>query len=424
MKVSELHIWLILSLLPFHSLGQEILEYHKDIQPILAKHCYSCHYPDGPGPFDLTQIDQVMKRAKFIAHVTKIKYMPPWKADLEFGEHKNARHLTDDEISIIQNWVDNGKKVGKKKSKAKKIVSKGTLDKSWTHIKMGKEYSIPYDRKDDFRFFYLPYKNKKVQYITGIEFIPGNKKRVHHSRIMADTTGTLAGLNGMSEYDHRIYEYQKYPLADEFLYGWVPGNFTFKFPKGFGKKLYEGTDFILNIHYSPSSIPDTDLSSLKISVEDSINIKREVKTLIFRENDIANQPFEIPANTEKTFYLNSGLIPYDISLLTVQPHAHLLGKSFRAYAITPDGSLIPLIKIEKWDFNWQTTYEFSKLIHIPKGSVIYFEGTYDNTDANIENPNQPPRDVGYGWRTVDEMMNLIMYYTEYQEGDEFLDLDY
>ncbi|MFZ1749788.1 MAG: hypothetical protein WAU01_06335, partial [Saprospiraceae bacterium] len=108
----------------------------------------------------------------------------------------------------------------------------------------------------------------------------------------------------------------------------------------------------------------------------------------------------------------------------IQPHAHLLGKSFRAFAITAGGELIPLIKIDKWDFNWQTTYEFKNLIHIPAGSVIIMEGEYDNTTDNPLNPNNPPQDITYGWRTVDEMMNLIFYYVDYIEGDEDLILDY
>lgn len=54
---------------------------------------------------------------------------------------------------------------------------------------------------------------------------------------MIDTTGALGGIDGMSENDNKVYEFQKQPLADEFLYGWVPGNFEFKFPKGFGKNF-------------------------------------------------------------------------------------------------------------------------------------------------------------------------------------------
>jgi len=178
------------------------------------------------------------------------------------------------------------------------------------------------------------------------------------------------------------------------------------------------------MHYSPSVLKGVDQSQVRLYLDEAENILREVKTLILRETDISNQPFFIPAGNKPVFYMSSGVIQKDMSLLTIQPHAHLLGKSFRAFAITGDGDMIPLIKIDKWDFNWQTTYEFEKMIHIPAGAVIIMEGQYDNTVDNPVNPNFPPMDTGYGWRTVDEMMNLIFYYSDYMEGDETLHLQY
>jgi hypothetical protein len=91
---------------------------------------------------------------------------------------------------------------------------------------------------------------------------------------------------------------------------------------------------------------------------------------------------------------------------------HTLGKTFRAFAITPTGDLVPFVKIDDWDFNWQSTYVFEELLTVPAGSVIYAEATYDNTINNPENPNYPPKDVTYGWNTTDEMMNFIIYYVE------------
>ena len=100
------------------------------------------------------------------------------------------------------------------------------------------------------------------------------------------------------------------------------------------------------------------------------------------------------------------------------PHMHLLGKSIKAFAITPENDVINLIKIDKWDFNWQMTYQFKKLLKIPANSLLLVEATYNNTTANPANPNYPAQDVGYGWGTKDEMLNLVMYYVPYQSNDE------
>lgn len=399
------------------------LTYEADIKPIIQKHCIDCHHDTGPGPFSLERFEDVKKRAKFIAHLAEIKYMPPWKADPGFRSHRNQRIMTESEIAILKQWADSKLIKGKTK-KIKDLELHARRDKPALELTMKKPYSLIANNTDDFRFFHMPSVITKDHYITGIEFIPGNKRQVHHSRIMVDTTNSMQAIDGLSETDPAVYTFQATPLADEFLYGWVPGNFVFRFPKGFGKKIRAASDIILNVHYAPTTKPQTDRSGIKIWLDSVESVSREVKTFILRETHISNQPFYIEANTKPIFYMSSGVIEKDISLLTIQPHAHLLCKSMRAFAITTEGDMIPLIHIPSWDFNWQNTYEFERLVHIPAGSVIIMEGQYDNTEDNVRNPNHPPKDVGYGWRTVDEMMNLIFYYVEYQQGDESKRLEY
>jgi hypothetical protein len=175
------------------------------------------------------------------------------------------------------------------------------------------------------------------------------------------------------------------------------------------------------MHYSPSPVETSDSSSIRIQFTDK-PVEREVVTLTLTEANISNQPFIIKANSTPTFYMRSALIQEDISLISIMPHMHLLGKSFKAFAVTPAGDFIPLIHIPDWDFNWQMTYTFQRYTHVPKGSVIYAEAKYDNTAANERNPNRIPKDVGYGWGTKDEMMNLILYYVKYKLGDEHIAL--
>jgi hypothetical protein len=59
---------------------------------------------------------------------------------------------------------------------------------------------------------------------------------------------------------------------------------------------------------------------------------------------------------------------------------HLLGKSFVAFAVKPQGDTIPLIRINNWDFRWQYFYTFPKMVHIPAGSTIEVIAVMDNTE--------------------------------------------
>jgi mono/diheme cytochrome c family protein len=87
-----------------YTYAQEV-NYEQHIAPILQTNCVSCHRSGGYGPFPLTTYSDIQKRGKFIAYVTKTKYMPPWKADPAFSHFKNERILTDQEINQIQLWV-------------------------------------------------------------------------------------------------------------------------------------------------------------------------------------------------------------------------------------------------------------------------------------------------------------------------------
>jgi hypothetical protein len=128
---------------------------------------------------------------------------------------------------------------------------------------------------------------------------------------------------------------------------------------------------------------------------------------------------------KKQLHTTRYTLPEDISLLTINPHMHLLGSSFKAYAVSVTGDTIPLIYIREWDFRWQYFYTFEKMLHLPKGATIVAEGEFDNTAANPLNPFNPPREIAEregSMRTTDEMFQLICTYLPYRDGDELIDL--
>ena len=416
----------LIAFMVLHSsiLGQGKIDFETTIKPILTKHCINCHQNGGIAPFALDNWIDVDARAIMIGAVTASKYMPPWRADTSFQHYKNENYLSSTEIELIKQWIENEKPRGIVERKKEKLFTQNKdKKKQENEIQIGfnRAFVIKGENKEEFRFFHMPSKMKENGYIQSIEFVPGNKKQVHHSRIMIDTTQSISGIDGLSEEDSSILKYQTKPLADPFLFGWVPGNDKIIFPKGIGKKMYAKSDFIVNVHYVPSPIQVIDSSSIIIKLSDD-PIEREAQTLTLTEQNISNQPFVIYPNKKSTFYMRSPILQDSISLISIMPHMHLLGKSFKSYAITPDGEILPLVHVPNWDFNWQTTYQFKKFTVLPKGTVIYAEATYDNTNENPLNPNKPAKTVGYGWGSKDEMMNLILYYVKYRQGDELIDL--
>ncbi len=403
---------------PAALLAQKAPTYYENIKPIIDDNCVVCHRQGEAVPFTLETYTDVSRRATFIKQVTQSGYMPPWFADTEVQHYRNERGLSEEEIATIAAWVDAGKPEGKR-PKAKKVANTGPdYPEPDLELPMVKPFDIPGDNTEQFRIFVIPTGVEEERYVRGIDFRPGNLTLAHHSRLMIDTTNLLRPDDGKAAGDPDTeFTRRNVQLADYFWHGWVPGNYPVFYPEGVGKRLPKNADIVVNMHYSPSPRPDSDRSTVRVYFCEE-KPRRLVETFILDEDDIVNQPFVIPANTVQKFTMRSPIIPYDITLLSVLPHMHLLGRNFKAYAVTPKGEVIFLIKIDDWNFNWQMTYQFERPIKLPKGSIIFAEAVYDNTQDNLRNPFDPARDATYGWGTYNEMMNLIFEYLKYEEGDE------
>lgn len=403
-----------IALLPFISIvqAQQEYTYYDHVQPILYRNCIECHQPGQVAPFSLLEYGETRKRARFIQEVTEHRYMPPWMASPLFGRFNNERVLSEEEIGIIKAWVLAGCKEGKRH---KQIDWKKFLRDSLGHeepdlvISMNKAHVIDGDNKEQFRIFVLPTHLPEDVWVKSVEFVPGNFSVVHHARIMIDTTNLLREDDGIAAGEKSELERTGVEFYDRFWAGWVPGNKAIIYPTGVAKRLPKMSDLVINIHYSPSPIATSDLSSVRVSFSKSAQMQA-VHTFILDEDDITNGPFFLPAYSKSQFFMRSPLLPFDMEMLSVLPHMHKLGRSFRSFAVTPKGEIVPLIDIPHWNFNWQATYQFKPGCVLPKGTVIYAEATYDNTNENPDNPNFPPLDVAYGWGTKEEMMNLIFEY--------------
>ena len=85
---------------------------------------------------------------------------------------------------------------------------------------------------------------------------------------------------------------------------------------------------------------------------------------------------------------------------------HSLCREVRVDALLPDSSTKPLVWIKDFDEKWHDNYRYVKPVELPRGTRLRSEFTYDNSDANDENPRQPPVRVRLGPKSTDEMAEL------------------
>jgi len=189
-------------------------------------------------------------------------------------------------------------------------------------------------------------------------------------------------------------------------------------------KLNAGTNIIIQVHYPRGTLGEKDSTKLLFKLSNASPSMRELNMnpILNHGGALDNGPLVIPANEVKTFY-SSFTSPIKGTIMAVGPHMHLIGKSIKAFAVTPLNDTIKLINIPKWDFHWQGSYFFKQPVIIPAGSTIYGEAVYDNTSNNPFNPSNPPQQVTVGESTTDEMMLIYFTYTLYQQGDENVVID-
>src|SRR5262249_46977656 len=121
---------------------------------------------------------------------------------------------------------------------------------------------------------------------------------------------------------------------------------------------------------------------------------------------LGGQTIDIPAGQPRYVVTDSYVLPVDVEVQALQPHAHYRAREVRGDATLPDGSSKRLLLIKDWDFRWQHVYRFVTPLALPKGTRLSMEYVYDNSPSNPRNPERPPKRARWGQRSADEMGDL------------------
>jgi len=424
--------------------------YTEHIAPIYYANCDVCHRPGGSAHFSLASYEDARKNGAS-AYVVKEKIMPPWPADPHYTEFVGQRILSDHDIKMIQKWVDEGMPEGPKDKLTPmpnypvgSIV--GTPD---MRIPVPPVF-LKANSYDKFLLIKVPFQLPADTFASLVEFEPGRNNVVHHvngDMVKYDFDKKKDVFAGEQVFPFPwdtatlLQDFRKmnlpnddgtYPVLQKSVVNYLPGVFGQKYPEGIGGfSLPRKGVFLLNdMHYGFTNKDDIwDSSYINIFFSKTPPSRPLQEFQIGTLSSFGNAPvlpdLIILPNTVKQVY-SKFTISKDISIVTVNPHMHLLGKSFKAYAVQPNGDTIKLISIPRWDFNWQYFYTFKKMVKVPAGSTIIAEGVYDNTKENLNNPFSPPQlvtDQNGSMRATDEMFQFIVSYLPYKEGDENISLE-
>lgn len=430
---------------------QATITWSEHIAPLVYKNCTPCHRPGQSGSFDLLSYSDAVKKAKLIRFVTKSGYMPPWPADATYSHFLGERTLAPTEIEMIKTWVDNGSPRGDslKEPRMPEFYEGSYFGKPDLVIRPQQAVQVKGNGTDVFLIMKYPYRIDRDTLVDFVEFVPGQRKLVHHVNghlVSYDANRKFNYFSGKSLHSDtkaqlmQVYRDMQLPYTDrlqpEFptltpntVY-YLPGYIPPAYPKEIGGyRLKKNGLFLLNnIHYGPAGQDVEDSSYINVFFRKTPVERPVIESQLGTFGISKIEPeFVIPPNEIKTFHTETTL-PKAISLLSVNPHMHLTGKVFWAFALKSNGDTIPLIRIKKWDFRWQYYYTFKHPVVLEAGTTIKVFGTYDNTSSNPNNPFHPPRVITQGngvesMKTTEEMFQFIFTYVPYKVGDEKIDLE-
>ncbi len=363
----------------------EPVTYTKQISRLVQGNCQTCHRADGMGPFALETYEQVHAKRAMIQYMTKSGLMPPWFAHKSVGEFKNDRSLSEKDLLTLLRWVDESAPKGN----AADAPAPLTWSTAWAIgepdavVRMPKAFPIPAEGVVDYQVFYVQTDFDEDKWVTAIEMRPSARQQVHHALVFLEEPGVEArrqqgGLNG-------------------FFAGYAPGNVGVQFPAGSAKRLPKGAWLKFQMHYTPNGTATTDLTELGLRFADAPPAA-EIATWT-----AANVRFAIPPGAANYEVVAERRFTTPGKLVSYFPHMHVRGKAFKMELIMPDSTVVPLIDVPRYDFNWQLVYDVKTLIDVPAGARMRATAWYDNSPENKNNPDAT-KTVRFGEQSWDEMM--------------------
>jgi hypothetical protein len=411
--------------------------FSKDVAPILYKNCVSCHRPGDIAPMSLLTYEDARPYGRAIRAKVGDGLMPPWHAEAQPGTFRNDRRLSDADKNTILTWVDNGMPEGNRADlpPAPVMTAGWSIGKPDVVLTMNTSFDVPASGEVPYKYFELPTNFTEDKWVQAIELRPGALTVVHHilafarppkpetartpdftPRIQASPAGPAAGgaqpagaaaARGAAANRPVVAALQARGNANAgggsaggmrgaLIATTAPGTNAMVFEPGQALLLKAGSIVSFQVHYTASGKATSDRSSIGF-VFAKQPVKTEVKSSAFMNVLMTIPPGAPNHRVDAAIEFNN-----DSKILALFPHTHLRGKSWEYTMVYPDGRREVVLSVPRYDFNWQTYYEFTKPLIAPKGSRLEAVAHYDNSTGNKFNPN-PNILVRWGEQTWEEM---------------------
>ena len=382
--------------------------YAADVAPILSTRCAGCHRPGQGAPFSLLNYQDAQKRARAIAGVTSAREMPPWLPEPNEPPFVGERQLSDVEIATLRRWADTGAREGESRPRPSSPANVSEWQTGTPDLVLRPEKAFQVKPQsatpdsDVFRNLVIRTSLTADRFVRAVEFSPGTA-RIHHAVLHLDPTFRSRqrdGQDGQPGFDGMGGPGTEDP--DGHFVGWAPGRGPIVSAEGRPWRLPRDADLVLELHLIPGDQPQAVQPTVALFFDTA---PARDPPVLMKMGDVA---IDIPPGRPDYAIADRFVLPVDVKILSLYPHAHYLGREMEVKATPPAGASRTLLHIKRWSFHWQQDYRYVSAVALPKGTAIDMRFTYDNSDGNPDNPHHPPVRVTSGPRSTDEMGNLLL----------------
>ncbi|MCB1649356.1 MAG: redoxin domain-containing protein [Pseudomonadales bacterium] len=368
------------------------VSYSREVSPILAENCASCHREGGIAPFAMDSHAMVQGWSPMIREVLMTKRMPPGQIDPHVGHFSNDYVLAVEDQQKLIDWIAAG---AQKDGDADPLAqlewpaTKWALGEPDMIIKVPPQ-TIPATGVLDYITVEVPIELDRDRWVRASQYIPGDRTVLHHTlnELVAPGARRMGFLGGGDPEQANITPY-------------IPGAEPAIEPPNTGGLLKVGSTLRLQLHYTTNGKETVDASEIGVWFYPDDQIPQERMSgqcaCIFPMGWTNIPPYDPAFEQSKSVVLEQ-----DVYMQSFLPHMHFRGKSMRFTAYYPDGREEQLINIANYNYNWQIAYQLEEPKFLPAGTRIEAVGTYDNSTRNKSNPD-PAREVPWGDQSWDEM---------------------
>ena len=205
------------------------ITWSKQISRIIQEKCQDCHHPNTAAPFSLVTYDDAVNWAAMMKEVVLQRRMPPWHADPRFGNFRDERRLSQDEIDAVVAWINDGTPQGD----VNELPPERDFPDGWrigapdVIFELPEEVTVPAKGTVPYLYFETPTNFKEDMYLQAAEARPGNRAVVHHIVLFYKAPG---------EKRARLFE--------NWIDGAAPGNIPMQLPEGVGRRIPAGSSLL------------------------------------------------------------------------------------------------------------------------------------------------------------------------------------